>query len=221
MKLTDLIWVLALAGVAVAGCNSGPAITGCDPGDIVNSDGLCESEDGTGGTGGTAGTGGTGGIGGSDGGECTNDADQAVYDALVYTDDDGIDHSGSSAAAAMASDCVFGSGNATPTSDGCGNLAAQIINCAIAGSCTPELVAELADCVVTCAQGLIEEVTGSQLSTECSGCYGDSVSCSAELCATSGCSNPTSSSCIQCRCEEGCTPGFDVCSGLAPSGDCD
>ena len=59
MKLTNLFWVLALAG-ATAACNSGPAVDGCGPGATVNASGLCEAIGGTGGAGG----GGMGGAGG-------------------------------------------------------------------------------------------------------------------------------------------------------------
>ncbi|MBW1755433.1 MAG: hypothetical protein JRJ80_04625, partial [Deltaproteobacteria bacterium] len=104
MKLTNLIWVLGMAGM-IAACNSGLPVDGCRPGEVVNNDGRCESG---GGPGGSPGTGGTGGGGGSVGGACTNDEDQAVYAALEYTDADGEDHTGSAAATAIASDCVFG-----------------------------------------------------------------------------------------------------------------
>jgi hypothetical protein len=58
MKLTNLIWVLALAG-ATAACNSGPPVTGC----IIDlATGQCQIFGGTGGTGGGGGMGGTGGI---------------------------------------------------------------------------------------------------------------------------------------------------------------
>ena len=57
MKLTNLFWVLALAG-SVAACNSGPPIQGCD---IDPATGVCETQGG--GTGGSNG-GGSGGGGG-------------------------------------------------------------------------------------------------------------------------------------------------------------
>jgi hypothetical protein len=153
------------------------------------------------------------------GGECTNDADQAVYDALEYTDADGEDHTGVAAATAIASDCVFGEGGTVGPD--CASLATMVIGCAIVMACEPELVQELTDCVGACTQNTIEDITGSQLSAECGACYSESVACSAENCATSMCSNPTSTPCVRCRCEEGCTPGFDACSGLEPSGVCD
>jgi hypothetical protein len=217
MKLSSLIWVLGLAGV-IAACNTGAPITGCKPGEIVNLDGRCKKIDT--GTGGTGGAGGAGGGGGSVGGECTNDADEAVYDALTYTNDDGESSTGSDAASAIASDCVFGGDDTVPP-EGCGELAAIVIVCASSMTCTPKMIQDLTKCVGECAQDTIESITGSRLSDGCGACYSESVACSAARCATSGCSTPTSTECVQCRCEEGCTPGFDACSGLEPSGVCD
>ena len=221
MKLTNLFWVLPLAAV-VAGCNTGDPTSGCRPGEIVNSDGRCELGGATGGTGGAAGAAGAGGEGGGGGaadGACTNDADQAVYAALDYTDADGGENSGSEAASAIASDCVFAEGGTVGPS--CTEFANTIIICAITLSCTPQQVADLTNCVGACTQNTIEDITGSTLSAGCADCYSQSVACSAEKCATSGCSNPTSTPCVECRCLEGCTPGFDTCSGLPDSGACD
>ena len=214
MKLFHLIWVLGLAGV-VAGCNSGPPVHGCD----IQVNGTCEGS----GSGGTPGTGGTnGGGGGSGDGACTNAEDSATYDQLEYTSGTGVEESGSDAASAIASDCVFGNfGSPTPSSSGCGTEAGFVVACAITpAGCDDETIDALTNCVVDCTQSTIEEFTGSQLTQECADCYGESVTCSAENCAAAGCTNPTSTTCIQCRCDEGCTPGFDVCSGLPPSGDC-
>lgn len=221
MKLFNLIWVLALAvaGLACDNWTDQPVVTGCNPGFFVNGDGRCERE-ATGGSGGSAGTGGTGGV--LDG-LCTDAEDQAVYADLEYVDGGSnppVTTTGPAAASAIASDCVFGSPNSTPPLTGCGALASEIIQCAIPGNCTPAQVQALSDCVENCMQDAIMEVTGSMLTAECGACYSASVSCSAEKCATSGCSNPTSTSCITCRCENDCTPGFDRCSGLPPSGDC-
>lgn len=219
MKLFNLIWVLALAvaGLACDNWTDQAVVNGCRPGEFVNTDGRCEAE-GTGGTGGSAGTGGTGV------GACTDAEDQAIYAELEYTDGGSnppVVITGSAAASGIASDCVFGSPKSIPPLEGCGALASEIIQCAIPGTCTDEQVQALSDCVENCMQDAIMEVTGSMLSAECGACYSESVSCSAEKCATSGCSNPTSTSCITCRCENDCTPGFDRCSGLPPSGDCD
>ena len=222
MKLINLIWVLALAG-SVAACNSGPPIQGCSPGEVINADGQCERENGAGGTGGGTGT---GGGGGAVGGACTNPDDAAVYADLSYINDDNVESTGSDSASDIASDCVFGSTDSTPNNPGCADQAGDVLACALfPGRCTDEefaaRVAALTDCVVNCQQDLIEDITGSRLTDECNACYGDSVACSAALCATENCSSPNSSQCIACRCREGCTPGFDVCSGLPPSGDCD
>ncbi len=67
MKLTNLIWVLALAGSMMA-CNSGPPITNVKP----------DPPDGSGGSGGSGGTGGSSG----DEGACTTDENAAVYAEL-------------------------------------------------------------------------------------------------------------------------------------------
>ena len=55
MKLTNLFWVLALAG-SVAACNSGVPIQGCD---IDPATGVCKTQGG--GTGGSIGGGGSAG----------------------------------------------------------------------------------------------------------------------------------------------------------------
>jgi hypothetical protein len=212
MKLTNLIWVLAMAGM-IAACNSGPPVEGCKPGEIVNFDGRCEQ------SGGMGGTPGTGGTGGSVGGACTNDADQAVYADLTYTNADGVDSTGSAAASAIASDCVFAEGGTVGPA--CDELAGVVVVCALTMSCTEKQVQDLIDCVGDCTQNTIESITDSRLTDACGACYSESVACSAEQCATSGCSSPTSTPCVRCRCEKGCTPGFDVCSGLPPSGACD
>jgi hypothetical protein len=263
MKLTNLIWVLALA-VAVSACNSGSLVQGCDLGQGINGAGQCEAcapdqivdsvwicancdafegivgprdcapcadnqcvnargrcEDGARvGSNGECedNTGGTGGTGGSVGGACTNDADQAVYDDLEYTDADGDDHTGSGAASAIASDCVFGGPDTLPPD--CAGLATAVVGCAIVMACTPAQVTALAECVGDCAQNTIESITGSRLSDGCAACYSSSVACSAAKCATV-CSNPAATPCVECRCVQGCTPEFDVCSGLPPSGVCD
>ena len=218
MKLTNLIWVLGMAGM-IAACNSGLPVDGCRPGEVVNADGRCESGGGPGGSPGTCGTGGTGGTGGSVGGACTNDADQAVYRDLTYTNADGVDSTGSPAASAIASDCVFAEGGTVGPA--CDKLAGVVVVCALTMSCTEKQVLDLIDCVGDCTQNTIESITGSRLTDACGTCYSESVGCSAEKCATSMCSTPTSTPCVRCRCEKGCTPGFDDCSGLPPSGACD
>ena len=154
-------------------------------------------------------------------GACTDTDNSAVYAKLVYTDDDGESLSGPAAASAISSDCVFGSVSSEPTLPGCATTAAEVIRCAIPQDCTDEVIAEFSSCVEECAQEAIAQVTGSRLSEDCSSCYGENASCTLERCVTSGCSNPNSSSCIQCRCDNDCIPAFDRCSGLAPTGECE
>lgn len=244
MKLIHLISALGLVGGLLSGCNSGPPLQDCQrPGLAFNPcSGLCETtpfspqcsicvdepllcdpsavRDDNGGTGGTGGgTGGTGGGGGMQG-ACTNAEDTQTYGDLTYVTGAGVDESGSDAASAIASDCVFGAVNSEPRNPGCGPEAQAVLGCAAVG-CPAATIQALAACVVDCMQDIIDQQAGMMLTGECAECYGTSVSCSAALCATSGCSNPTSPDCIRCRCENGCTPNFDTCSGLDPSGDCD
>jgi hypothetical protein len=154
------------------------------------------------------------------GGACTNPDDAAVYMDLEYLSDDQIVEKGSDAVSAIASDCVFGSQNSDPKNPGCGQQAQAVLICASQG-CPQETVDALTVCVEECTQQLVEEISGSTLSADCMMCYGDSVSCSAANCAAEGCSNPTSARCVACRCREDCTPGFDRCSGIPATGDCD
>lgn len=195
-------------------------------GEIVESG--CD-EPGTGGSGGTSGSGGAGGGGaggagaggvGGSGGACVNQQDAQTYSELAYTDGAGIARSGDEAAFAISGDCVFGALASDPRNFGCPAEAQAVLICASAG-CPPETVEALATCVVECTQDIIEQQTGSMLTGDCASCYGDSTACTAALCATAGCSDRTSPSCIQCRCENDCTPGFDLCSGLPSSGECD
>ena len=215
MKLTNLIWVLGLAG-AVAGCNSGDALQGCIVDDVT---GLCtDGTPGTGGSPGTGGTGGTGNTGGSQGGACTNADDAAVYADLEYNTGSEL-LTGDVAASQIASDCVFGNLNSTPRNPGCGAEAQAVLICG-GSNCDDETIQNLTDCVVACQQTVIEEDTGSTLTQECNDCYGDSVTCSAVNCATAGCTVPDSATCVACRCANDCTPGFDRCSGLPSQGTC-
>jgi len=214
MKLMNLIWVLGLAG-AVAGCNSGDALQGCDQFD--NLTGSCSDGPGAGGSGGSGNTGGTGNTGGGEG-ACTNEDDAAVYSDLEYNTGSEL-LMGDEAASQIASDCVFGNTSSTPRNPGCGAEAQAVLICGGA-NCDDETIQALTDCVVDCQQTVIEEDTGSTLSQECNDCYGDSVTCSAVNCATAGCTVPDSPSCVACRCANDCTPGFDRCSGLPSQGTC-
>ena len=197
MKPINLIWVLALAGVVVA-CNSGPPITNEKP------------IGGTGGSSGTGGTAGTGGIGGD--GACTNPADVEVYANLTYTDEDGNTFTGTEASAAIGSDCIFGTETSDPVLPGCGDEAFAVVSCF--PNCEPSVTLALADCVAQCTQ----DATG--LSEECVACTGETVACGAAFCTSQCVADTNAQVCIDCRCENGCTPDFDVCSGLPSSGDC-
>lgn len=211
MKLLYSVGAVGLCASLVA-CNAGPPIQGCrEPVPVFNpQSGLCEPVGG--GTGGTGGSGGTGGGGGADG-TCTNMDDSDTYDALTYGEE-----MGSGAASAIASDCVFGAFEEDiDPMRGCASEAGQVLACA--PSCTDEPIDNLAACVVDCMQGIIDDKTGMPLTEDCGACYGDSVACSAANCAAF-CANPNAPACIDCRCERDCTPGFDRCSGLPPSGDC-
>jgi hypothetical protein len=195
MKPINLIWVLALAGVAMA-CNSGPPITNEQT----------PPPPGTGGTGG----GGTGGITGD--GACTNEDDVAVYADLTYTDEDGNIFMGTDASSAIGSDCIFGTDTSDPVLPGCGDEAFAVVSCF--PNCDDAITQTLADCVAQCTQ----DATG--LSDECMACTGATVACGAAFCTSQCVTDTNAAICIDCRCESGCTPDFDVCSGLPSSGDC-
>jgi hypothetical protein len=202
MKLTNLIWVLALAGAAAA-CNSGPPITNKPAAPPP--------------------TGGSNGGGGD--GACTTDDNQAVYDNLVYTDCEGVTHMGDDASSAIGSDCIFGTtspvicpAGSVPPLPGCGDLSGDVLGCF--PSCPPETIQAAADCVAQCTQDATAEIAPPGLSDECVACTGATVACGAANC-TNFCVNDTNDpACIACRCEFGCTPAFDTCSGLPSDGDC-
>ena len=200
MKLTNLIWVLALAG-SVAACNSGSPITG-DPG----------PGPGTGGD-----NGGGGGTGGALEGACINDADAAVYDALTFTNSKGETTTGTDASSAIGSECIRGSDVSDPPVGGCGDETFAVIACL--GNCPQETIDALATCVEACTNDTIEEITGSTLSDECVACTGATVACGAAFCTSPCLADTTAQPCIDCRCANNCTPQFVICSGI-PSDDC-
>ncbi len=113
MKLVNLIWVLALAAAATA-CNSGPAISGCT---VDPTTGFCSE------------------VGGECGpvvDACTNAEDTAVYDGLMYTDEEEVMYTGSEAASAIAGDCISGAPGSNPPiprEDACGTFAAGVLGC--------------------------------------------------------------------------------------------
>lgn len=274
MKLTNILWVLALAG-SVSACNSGSIVQGCDTGlgidkgsgqctacdvdeivnsswecakcgpsegivgprdcapcadnECVNARGRCETgaavgpqgqcEDNGGGTGGTGGTAGTGGTGGSVGGACTDPANAMVYANLTYVDDAGTTFTGTEAAAAMGSDCIFGTSNSDPLLPGCGDEARSVVACF--PSCDDGTIQTLSDCVAQCVQDGTAEASPPGLSDECVACTGATVACGAAFCTGVCVADTNAPACIDCRCLNGCTPDFDECTGLPSSGDCD
>jgi len=205
MKLTNLLWVLALAG-SVAACNSGSAITGTPPVPPP--------------TGGSNGGGG-GGTGGALDGACTTDPNDAVYADLDYVNGKGVAESGADAASAIASDCLRGASTAVPPippARACGSETLAVVGCF--PTCSDAIIAALSTCVVECQQITIEEITGSRLSVDCGACYGETVACGAAKCTSPSCvAEPQGTVCTACRCEMGCTPDFVTCSGL-PTTDC-
>lgn len=204
MKHFSLFSILAVVVIAVA-CNTGPPTIGV--------------EIGAGGGGGDPGSGGTGGGGGmiADG-ACTNAVDQAVYEALTYTNESDATFDGIDAASEIAGDCVFGTTSSTPALPGCGDQAIAVLACM---SDCDGIIAELATCVEECQDDAINEVTGMSLSADCQVCYGATVACGAAFCAFMGCADPASQACIDCQCRFNCSQDFDTCSGLPSTGDCD
>ena len=202
MKLSNLIWVLALAGAAAA-CNSGPPVTNVTPPDT--------------------GGGGAGGAGIVD--ACINEEDTAVYDELVYIDCAGVTHEGDEASSAIGSDCIQGTANpdvcpagSEPTLEGCGALTGMVLGCF--PLCPEELIQEAADCVADCVQTATAEAAPPGLSDDCVACTGDTVACGAAFCTTVCIADSNAPACIDCRCENNCIQSFDTCSGLPPGGEC-
>jgi hypothetical protein len=203
MKLYNLMWVLALAGAAAA-CDNW-----IDQPPITN-----EPQPPTGGTGGNGGTGGTGGVAA---GACTDEANQAVYAELEFVNSKGQASSGTAAASAIGSECVRGSSSSVPPVTGCGPQTLDVVACF--PNCPQPTIDALATCVEECTAGTIEEITGSTLSEACVECYGATVACGAAFCTGQCVADTTAQICIDCRCDNDCTPNFVICSGI-PSTDC-
>lgn len=176
MKAMRLVCILALA-VSVAACGD-------------SSDG--NGGDGGGGSGGDGG-GGDGGSGGALVDQCTNSADESVYEDAG----DGNLEDGQDAVSSFATACSTGE---------CGNLFGIVI-----GDPSDENVQALADCVIEC--------TGNEydLSNGCLTCYGDVVSCGGANCVGACAADPSSELCDQCLIDNGCTGGFEDCSGIGSS----
>ena len=202
MKLSNLIWVLALAGAAAA-CNSGPPVTNVTLPDT--------------------GGGGAGGAGIVD--ACINEEDEAVYEELVYIDCAGVTYTGDDASSAIGGDCIQGTANpatcpagSEPSLVGCGALTGMVLGCF--PSCPADLIQEAADCVADCVQTATAEAAPPGLSDDCVACTGDTVACGAAFCTTVCISDPDALVCIDCRCENNCIQSFDTCSGLPSDNEC-
>ena len=203
MKNARLICMIALAGAVAIGCGTEEAGSAATPGTGAT------GGSGTGATGGAGATGGTGGVAGA----CTNEADQAVYAATEYSNDDG-DFTGTEAVSEIAADCVFGTAP-NLISDGCGPEVGLVL-----GNNTQENRDALAACVVQCT---VDQ--GVDLSDECLACYGDTVACGAAFCAPECAGGTDLPACVDCRCgnndnNTSCFGDFDACSGLPSSGSC-
>jgi hypothetical protein len=144
--------------------------------------------------------------------QCVNDADRNTYESLVYINSDGYLVTCISAAAEMATDCIFGSAQSSPPIVGCPAQAAAVIACY--PSCPPETFEAFGDCVASCTT----EVTG--LSAECAGCYGALAECAAQVCLVECAGDPDSPECDLCRSQSRCNMIYDACSGLPGSTDC-
>ncbi len=198
MKYASLMCLVVLSAAVAIGCGEVEAGTA--------------AAGGSGPVGGTGG--GTGGTGGGLGeGACTDDANQETYSQLEYTDRRNMMTTGSASASAIASDCIFGP--TTGPSEGCGAQAGVIIG----GDTSEAALNALAGCVEICLEVTVGSITdGDELSEECVTCYGDSVVCSAANCTAECAADPAADQCVQCRADNNCTGGFNVCSGLGGGG---
>jgi len=213
MKLTTLIWVLALAG-SVAACNSGSATTNERLPVIPNP--------------------GSGGSNGNDGGStiepgcdpplpvdtgaCTTPENIAVYEELLYTNDDGLISACNEATSAIGSDCILGSARSVPPIRGCGDEAGVVLACF--PNCEDDVIADAAACVTLCVQTATEQIAGASLSDECAACTGATVACGAAFCTNVCINDSNAPACIDCRCANNCIEPFDQCSGLPPTTTC-
>jgi len=71
-----------------------------------------------------------------------------------------------------------------------------------------------------CAGRGFEEGQATGLSSNCASCYGEAAACGAAFCTFACAGDLNSPSCVACRIENGCIPGFDSCSGLPGDIDC-
>ena len=145
-------------------------------------------------------------------GACINDADRMTYESLEYIDSDGMLFTCIDAAAAIGSNCVFGSAQSEPPLEGCAAEAAAVLACF--PNCPEDVIETLGICVAFCAA----EATG--LSSSCARCYGEATACGVAWCASLCVVDIDFPPCVSCRIENGCIPGFDTCSGLPGDIDC-
>jgi len=150
-------------------------------------------------------------------GLCVNAQDAAVYECLEFTDSDGQEHTGTDAAAAIANECGWGSESSIPPITGCSDEMAQVIACF--PSCPEATVQALAGCVTDCTQDTTADLCPPGLSDGCAACTGASEACAAAFCTVACVADPAAEWCIDCRCENNCTPMFEACSGI-PSDEC-
>lgn len=148
-----------------------------------------DDDSGAAGSGGT--TGGSGGSGG--GGQCKGVYADKTEAELADEAGDGACTSASDVAAVCANDI-----NTLAAS--CG------LSCFAQGGDEQEQLM----CNMTCITGM----TDPDPSSACIGCYLESVACARINCQQQCIADPTSDVCVQCRIDEGCTPGFFECSGL-------
>ena len=102
---------------------------------------------------------------------------------------------------------------------GCGDEARSVVACF--PNCEDATIQALAACDAQCVQDGTAEASPPGLSDECVGCTGATVACGAAFCTAQCVRDTNAQECIDCRCDNGCTPAFDVCTGLPSSGDCD
>ena len=145
-------------------------------------------------------------------GACVNNTDRATYESLEYLDDEGMFWTCIDAASEIGTDCIFGSAQSEPPLEGCSAEASAVIRCF--PNCPEEVIETLGTCVASCTAA----ATG--LSSSCASCYGEATACTVAFCTPWCVSDINSPSCVACRIENGCVPGFDACSGLPGDIDC-
>jgi hypothetical protein len=150
-------------------------------------------------------------------GACTTEQNAMVYAELEYTNGKGEASTGTDAAAAIGGDCPRGSVSSVPPVTGCGSETLDVVACF--PNCPPATIDALSTCVEQCVQDAVEDITGSPFSGECSACYWEIVACAAAFCTRECVADTKAPACIDCRCDNNCTPQFAICSGI-PSTEC-